>query len=410
MATALSELLGEHHADAFLRHHWPEKPGCFHGTLERLPAVLRAASLMDLSALAGLYRGRVAVSAGNEAQYVVSGVPVDAAVLDLGLTVRLECLEDEILTDARGWLRELEHELGLPEGVSSIMLFANARGAGLSLHCDGYEHFVVQLVGRKRYRVRPHPTSRFPSISHTATMSPQLRHYVQCPDGLPSWRQAPPDSEDLVLEPGSVLFMPRGLYHETESSHDGLAITLVIRVVSPTFTEILINYLELYLLQEEAWRTPAIGGWSSDPETRERARQQLGRLVARLGAELPELDIGRMFTSRQPVSRLVTEMDHTVRLQRNPALALDVSRVDDAFVELRVVSASGDLRYSGRFQSALEPVLCWLQERGPAFDLAALASAFGSWDERSLLALLAFLVKKQALVIVPIESSRRAGA
>ncbi|WP_428264822.1 JmjC domain-containing protein [Haliangium sp.] len=408
MASALSALFGDFQGAAFLRDHWPARVAVGHGALERLPGFFREGPLDSLDTLVEAYRGRIEVSAGNQGQYEVFGLDAGAAVRDLGLTARFEALEDGVIPDARAWLRTLEDELSLPGGVASIMAFANAGGAGLSLHCDGYEHFVVQLVGSKTYRIKEHPTSESPGMYHTPRLDPELRHYLQCPEGLPRWRHAPADAERLTLTPGSVLFMPRGLYHETRSAEDGVAITAVIRVTAPTRAGVLLHYLDNYLLQDPAWRAPATGGWSRDPATRAAARRQLGELAAALADELPLLDVERMFDAERSTEQLIAMMDEATRVQRNPAVDLEISSIDADTLALRIRDGAGLVTYEGRFQAALEPVLRWLHERGPAFDLATLGSVFDQWDQGSLHTVLSFLIKKRALAVLPVEPSRRA--
>lgn len=410
MASALSDLVGDARAADFLCHTWPDKSACFHGSLDRLPRFLREGPLANIDSLSRAYRGRMVVSAGNQAQYEVSGLRPAAAVQDLGLTVGFERLENDVLPDAQPWQRALERDLGLPGESASMMAFVNARGTGLSLHCDPYEHFVVQVSGCKTFRLKEHPTARFPNILHGAKVPPGLRHYVQCPDGLPRWRHAPADADRVILQPGSVLFMPRGTYHETESSQDDVAITVAIRVTTTSFADIVLHYLSHFLLQDVAWRTPALGGWSQEPGPRARARQQLGALVTRLAEDLPHLDIDRMFRAKQSGAQLVADMDETVRLQRDPTIELELARHGGDMLALRIVDATGAVVYRGHFQAALEPVLAWLQDRGAAFDFDTIASVFDHWDRASLRTLLAFLVKKRALAIVPIERNRRASA
>jgi hypothetical protein len=101
-------------------------------------------------------------------------------------------------------------ELDQPIQVNAYLSPPSARG--LDVHFDYHDVFVVQLEGSKRWRIwEPTERSRDPiGGPHAAPR--------------PDWSELGDPQLDLVLEPGDVLYLPRGHPHvaettEQESAH-----------------------------------------------------------------------------------------------------------------------------------------------------------------------------------------------
>jgi lysine-specific demethylase/histidyl-hydroxylase NO66 len=120
-----------------------------------------------------------------------------------GATVVLQGLH---LTDpalAR-FANNLALELDQPVQINAYLSPASARG--LDVHFDYHDVFVVQLDGTKRWRVwAPTERSREPIGGKHAVPRPSLDEL-----GDPEL--------DLVLEPGDVLYLPRGHPHVAETT------------------------------------------------------------------------------------------------------------------------------------------------------------------------------------------------
>jgi bifunctional lysine-specific demethylase and histidyl-hydroxylase NO66 len=93
--------------------------------------------------------------------------------------------------------------LDQPVQINAYMSPANARG--LELHFDFHDVFVLQLDGRKRWRVwEPLPRTRDPVKSRTRIPLPTLDEL-----GEPRF--------DLTLTAGDCLYLPRGFPHAAET-------------------------------------------------------------------------------------------------------------------------------------------------------------------------------------------------
>jgi ribosomal protein L16 Arg81 hydroxylase len=399
---ALQSLLGDA-AAAFMAAHWPERPFVAHRTLEELPDVLRPALLREPTQLTRVYRGSVEVTNGQRGQYRLSGADPSVYFDVLGLAARFSELES-YLPSAQPWLRALERDLGVPEGAAALYAFINAEHIGLAAHCDPTEHIAIQLAGTKTFRYRANPLSRHAAMSHSALLEPTRSALAQSPHGLPSWPQLPDDAESVTLAPGSVLFLPRGVYHETRGGPGGRSVTLVIQVATPSHAQLLARYLTDYLLQSEAWRAPAAGAWAAEPATRAAALARLERLVSELASGEHSLSAEHMVRHAEG-GAASQAFEWGAQLQRNQAVPVRLSGSGDT-----LVITAGDKQVS--LAGKTRPVLGWLLERTERFDLSDLARAFADWDERTLVALCRFLVASRALLVFPVQRypSRSAAA
>lgn len=394
MDTSLSSLLGHSDAELFMQRHWPERAFVVHRTLEALPAVLRPSLVLDPSQLTRVYRGIVEVTNGKRGQFRLTGADPSVYFDVLGLAARFSEL-DGYLPGATPWLRELEKDLGVPEGAAQLHAFINAENIGLSAHCDPTEHIVIQLAGTKTFRLRHNPLTRHPSMSHSAEREPTRNALAQATHGFPDWPELPDDAETVELAPGSVLFMPRGMYHETRGGKGGRSVTLVIQVAMPNYAQLVTRYLADYLAQSPAWRAPAVGAWSTDTSTCEHAASRLAELIAEITTGKHPISAAHVLRHAQGGSA-AQAFEWGAYLQRNPACHATL-RMDAESVVVRV----GEREV--RLDAEAHEVLTFLLERRERFDFGELCRFFESWDERALAMMCRFLVSTRALLVLPLE-------
>ena len=67
----------------------------------------------------------------------------------------------------------------------------------------------------------------------------------------------PDDAESFVLRRGSVLFVPRGYWHATQSDEDTLALNFTFG--QPTWADVLLTALRTRVLKDASWRALARG-------------------------------------------------------------------------------------------------------------------------------------------------------
>ncbi|WP_158894327.1 cupin domain-containing protein [Amycolatopsis anabasis] len=114
-----------------------------------------------------------------------------------GATLVLDAVQE--LCDPVGDLaRGLEHELR--EGVQVNMYLGWGVTHGFDVHWDDHDAFILQVAGRKRWRM------------HGPTRPAPLHRDVELPPQPPA-----EPIDDFVLEDGDVLYVPRGHWHDVTS-------------------------------------------------------------------------------------------------------------------------------------------------------------------------------------------------
>ncbi|MFL5757038.1 MAG: cupin domain-containing protein, partial [Chloroflexota bacterium] len=125
-----------------------------------------------------------------------------------GATVVLQGLHVHWLPAAR-YCRGLEQALGMPVQANAYLTPASAQG--FAVHHDVHDVFVLQVAGRKRWRLYE-PVLELPLRSQR-------------------WSRALGDPgapvHELVLEPGDTLYVPRGWPHEAATG-DGESLHLTV--------------------------------------------------------------------------------------------------------------------------------------------------------------------------------------
>ncbi len=391
-AAALAALFGSDGARAFAGPHWPHHPFVVHRTLSQLPSALRAPLLLDPRALAAVYRGTVEVTNGRAGQFRLSGVDPNVYFEVLGLATRFSELQ-QYVPQAASYLRELEAALGAPNGCASLHAFVNPAHVGLAAHCDPAEHIAVQLAGKKRFKVLRNEVP-YAAVSHGARRPPSRRTLATIGGHLPRWERLPETAETIDLEPGSVLFMPRGTYHETLGGEGEPSVTLVIQLAVPSAADVFLDYLRDYLAQATPWRQPLLHTWrGASPAAQAHLRDSLDDLAERLLRLSPQ----QMIDARSPALTL----DYA-RLVRAPGVEVRVTIDDD---QMCVQFVADDRRASAPVELAAElsSVFDWLLAQTDPFSLAAAQQALPEWEPDAIEAVAQFLLARGALLSLPIE-------
>ncbi|MFD8790060.1 cupin domain-containing protein [Streptomyces vinaceus] len=226
---ALAPLVGD--AQEFLSRHWTRTP-----LLRRAVSPDAFAGLLSLEVLTGLLTTRalrlphvrlvrdgqqVAESQYTGVRRIGHGTVTDAidpgkvlSHFGLGATLVLDAVE--LLVPAVGALCErLAASLSCP--VDAVAFLTPPDRKGLAAHIDDEDVFVLQLSGSKQW-----------------TVHEQLRPVPLTPGALPASALGPVALTPL-LEPGDVLYVPRGTPHHAAST-GGHSLHLSLAARRPTLT------------------------------------------------------------------------------------------------------------------------------------------------------------------------------
>lgn len=191
-------LLGGLSPAAFMRLHWQKKPLLVR---QAWPGIQPPATRAALFQLAGQDDVESRLVVRNADEWLVRHGPMPRRVLpplaQPGWTLLVQGL-DLHLDDARALLDPFRF---LPEArFDDLMVSWASDGGGVGPHVDAYDVFLLQVAGRRRWRVAKPADNAFVEGLPLRI----LQHFEPC--------------FDWVLEPGDMLYLP------PRWAHDGVAV------------------------------------------------------------------------------------------------------------------------------------------------------------------------------------------
>jgi len=378
--STLGALTAPRAAAEFLQGYWPGKAFIAHGSPARLPAFLRASELASVDALARVYRGKLRFTRGRAYQKMVAIDQVSATSLyRMGLTVQFEDIAP-FVPDAAPALRRLEAELGIPTGSARVSVFSSPQTDGLSEHFDAQDLFSIQLKGTKRFRFAPVHELPYPSgTQFVPGTEPFDFLYPQVAGGFPDPSSAVFEAVDM--QPGSVLYIPRGTWHATESGGDSLSVSIGLYL--PSAADCVLEQLQLLLVQDPEWRRPLYGGWGTGP-ARADAAATLARLIERLPRDCASLSVDDALASLSSQEERLAGISKASRFQKTPHSRLAIEPGGQGrgqaseVVLVRLIDPSYGERTSMRVEVTREAaaIFRWIAERPAAFAAGELSEQF----------------------------------
>ena len=265
MPIGLTEILAPVPPPTFLTDHWPGKPLFVRGAPDKLRDLRALPPLTDVSSMVATRTASVRTylpDFNDESRSELIPPTMALAAYRADRTLIFDALEDDCPSLAP-ILNRLARELELPGTIGEISLtharaigYATPAGGRTGLHFDANANFVVQLQGRKRWslatnRSVTNPTDRYAAGSGEIGVALDKQCHAPLIDELPD------DTVEHVLQPGDVLFVPRGYWHETSTDEDSLSLTFAF--TQPTWADLVLATLRDRLLQSPDWRALARG-------------------------------------------------------------------------------------------------------------------------------------------------------
>lgn len=287
--SGLAALIPNISAEEFLRSRFLHKPHLFHGPLHRLPDISNCKSLQSMESFLSLIeeikaprfrtRGWFQGPTDKHLRLVLESQSAKALFRSRIGTLVVDSLNHEV-KPIQELMLAIQKDLGTPMTGISCNSYAAPKGLGSPMHYDPQEVFFLQIIGEKRWKIAPNL-----QISHPISFQdsgPTPLHMKEIQSKLPT--QLPKQHETIVLKPGSVLYMPRGYWHECETLKDSLHFTLTFP--SSTWTDIILEKLRGQLIQDPKWREPALGAGSKGRLGEKARKQELQLLMELIGRVL----------------------------------------------------------------------------------------------------------------------------
>lgn len=237
---------------AFFEQHWGR--ASFHAAGESA----RFAAIYDLQRWeAGTFSGPVdaAVVDDNRQQHQFRIDPAQAREsFDAGKTL---CADVSRTEEVAAFLDALSDRLEVGRG-GFAKLYASPPGVGFATHFDPDHVFVLQLRGRKRWWFGETPA--IPFSVHGGKVQdgvavhtyPRSGEPVVTDEGQPLPAASRSTLRSVVLEPGDLLYLPPGTWHETEAQQESVAISLSPPRV--TVAHVLLHTIESAMSRAEGFR------------------------------------------------------------------------------------------------------------------------------------------------------------
>ena len=175
---------------------------------------------------------------------------------------------------------QLTQDLGLPKNSITCEVFCSNADSGASMHSDFDLNFHLMLSGKKRWMLAPnHHIVNQTEVCLSGGRKQKDPFQLQLAHTKPFPSHMPDDAQTFDLEAGGALFIPRGFWHQTQSS--GECLSLVFCMKGPDWLRILLRALENRLIMDPAWRNYPHSVCGTD-EQRRAALEEFATLLPHL--------------------------------------------------------------------------------------------------------------------------------
>ena len=257
------------------------------------------------------------IQAGQIAEHLRRGASVCVDPIDRAVpTLR------RLATDLS---RELRHA-----GEVSVKCYLSPDGYGFNTHFDAHVVTTLQIEGSKRWRIGRRPGVPHPVDNAFLDAAGGLHYMHRMPSAVRAWERAafdPADGVEIVLQPGDVLCLPAGTWHEAKAEGSSLALNLAF--AAPDLLALIADAARARLQDRPSWRAglPVAPGTRSDEVPRpvsDALRAQLALLSAVLAEPRFAEELDRAWLTRvtgEPTDGAVPAPTTAARAATEPARA-----------------------------------------------------------------------------------------
>lgn len=362
MMIGLEQLIEPLTVEEFTGSVWPHRRHVSHGDLARFGEI---AAIPELASLENLLDhidrvdpSGIAVQAwftdadGKHTQATVSARSARALYGLRQVTIVVDNIE-RIFPAIQSYLERVSGQLPSPQDPVSCHVYASPIGKGTRMHFDRQENFFLQMRGCKIWTIAENANVRVPHQNFAVGNPIPGEMSTYCPVFA---SRMPEGRERVELKPGSVLYVPRGYWHEAETSEESLALTLTFPTRS--WVDVVASKLRSTLVRREEWREPVVA--RGDPDA------YLARLIAELPEHLRGLTLADLLDDAVRPTRY--------RLVPGKILAFDRDAVQGHWkLKFRHSSDEAEMR----IDSELAPIVSWTMTFGRPFTLGEVTEQFG---------------------------------
>jgi len=335
--------------DLLLAEYWSRECFCARLPDQWLATLREELDDFEPTRLIARHKGEASVwfEDRDNRQQIVDMPPDKAlAFYQAGMTVFLADFETPSLRD---WRVDLSRRLRLhPEGYITG-LFLTGKHNVTACHFDHIENFTLQLRGSKHWRTARNMHVDLPSVNYSVKSvrahHEEMWRYAQRP--LPS--EMPAGAKNLDVHPGSLIYVPRGFWHEVESTDE--SVSFCLGFPARMWLDLFLPALRTALLAISSWRGNVVYP-DATPSARERARTFLSEMLFEMRKSIEDLDVDWLLPP--PAKEIVTSSSSLAQamFRRNPFCTLGIYSESPSTMELR---ATTDIGYFSRVRTASVP-------------------------------------------------------
>jgi ribosomal protein L16 Arg81 hydroxylase len=269
----LKSLLWPITPEVFVHEYWARKPLFVKGFADKYKGFFDAAAFRRALAAPGAYSpdalrasfdvktgaGASAAPKGDDCSSSVFRASIEQAVplFKAGATLCLSQVETR-LPELAPFLAAIKRQLGYP-GKASFSAYLSPPGSGFNWHFDGRIASTLQIEGTKRWRFSNQPAIAWPRGNGTLR-GDGTALYADATVTAQAWERLAGfdanDSRDVLLEPGDLLILPAGLWHEACGGDEG-SLALNLSFTPLPYTLLVRQLLDKLLTPEPGWRSMA---------------------------------------------------------------------------------------------------------------------------------------------------------
>ncbi len=205
----------------FIRHYWQKRPLLFPAALERSNTIISSDTLLSLACDEAV-ESRLIIHDPDNGDYDVIHGPQDPELLrELQQTDNWTLLVQSVNLWNSDVARIINHLNFIPHWrYDDIMISFSTKGGGVGPHTDHYDVFLLQLDGKRQWRV---------GTQH---------QFISRMDSRSELQQVEPFDAQIesVLQPGDMIYVPPETPHEGTSTSIGMTLSIGFR--SPSSSEL----------------------------------------------------------------------------------------------------------------------------------------------------------------------------
>ncbi|MFN7945026.1 MAG: cupin domain-containing protein [Blastocatellia bacterium] len=280
--SALTSLIAPFTSDEFLAQHWEQAPlRISRNDSEYFNRLMTPEECEDALAAACLRNGEAVELLGEAARtlppFKRDSAFAAGAAFERGATIRIVSAH-RFHPPLLRLTRELERFFSFPVRIN--LYWTPEQQQGLNRHWDTHDVLVLQVAGRKHWRVFDSPValplqSPPPLPFEDQCSLPRGRGAVRTDELMRERSQQAELRDEFTLEQGDALYIPRGFVHEAWTSDQASAhLTIGIHVL--TWTDLLTVMLGRVANRDERFRRALPVGFATEmsgDELQEQARQ-----------------------------------------------------------------------------------------------------------------------------------------